>query len=49
MSAVALFGSQNEMSGAFILNPDAIEPPEHCALISTPENLEVALNVRSTG
>ena len=48
--AVMFSGSQNDMSGAFRLNPDAgfVAPP-HCALISTPENLPVARNVKSTG
>jgi hypothetical protein len=49
MSAVALFDSQNETSGAFRLNAGPAAAAEHCALITTPLNRLVALNVRSTG
>jgi hypothetical protein len=44
-----LFDSQNDTSGAFRLKPDCFAPPPHCALISTPLNRLVALNVKSTG
>ena len=48
--AVRFSGSQNDTSGAFRLKPDCgFVPPPHCALISTPLNLDVALNVKSTG
>jgi hypothetical protein len=48
--AVRLFDSQNDTSGAFRLKPDCgFVPPPHCARISTPLNLDVALNVKSTG
>ena len=42
-----MVGSQNVTSGAFRLKFDATAA-EHCALISTPLNLDVALNVKST-
>ena len=43
-------GSQNDRSGTFMLKPDCgFVPPPHCALISTPLNRLVALNVKSTG
>ena len=45
--AVRLFGSQNETSGAFMLNAGAAGAP-HCALISTPLKRLVALKVKST-
>ena len=46
--AAALFGSQNATSGAFRLKFDA-NAVEHCAVMSTPLNRPVALNVKSTG
>ena len=46
--AVKLFDSQNETSGALILNAGAAGAP-HCALINTPLKRVVALNVKSTG
>jgi hypothetical protein len=50
--AVRLFDSQNDTSGAFRLSESAaagLAAAEHCALISTPLNRLVALNVKSTG
>jgi hypothetical protein len=47
--AVRFTGSQNDTSGAFRLNAGSAAAAEHCALINTPLNLDVALNVRSTG
>ena len=45
--AVTLFGSQNETSGAYMLNAGAAGAG-HCALINTPLNRVVALKVKST-
>jgi hypothetical protein len=44
-----VLGSQNEMSGTFMLNEGSALDAPHCALISTPLNRLVALKVKSTG
>lgn len=49
MPAVKLFGSQNDMSGSLMLNAGWALTAPHCALMSTPLNRVVALNVKSTG
>ena len=46
--AVTLFGSQNETSGAFMLNAAGAAGAGHCALISTPLKSPVARSVKST-